>query len=323
MQWRIEARRTGRTFGEILLLNTLVYRVEQVFLIDRRSGLLLQHVHHGAEGMQDADMVSGMLTAIQDFVRDSFKVAEGDSLEGLKVGDLSVWVEPGPLAIVAAVTRGTVPREYRRTLQDAVESVHLQFSEPLERFSGDTSTLDDARPTLEGCVETQYRADERKPRTRGAKILAGIALLAVIVWAGAAYRAHQRWTRYVSVLSAQPGLVVVRTSSEGGKYVVSGLRDPMSRDPKTLLADAGLTEDAVEGRWAPYYSLDEPIMLPRAAAVLNPPDGVTLKLRDGVLWCEGRAPIAWVAEASRLRASAAVRWRRAQCRKGTRAGGLR
>lgn len=300
LQWRIEARRTGRSFGEVLLLNTLVYRVEQVFLIDRRSGILLQHVHHGAEGMQDADMVSGMLTAIQDFVRDSFKVAEGDSLEALKVGELSVWVEPGPLAIVAAVTRGAVPREYRRTLQDAVESIHLQFAEPLEHFSGDTSTLDDARPTLEGCVETQYRADERKPRTRGAKILAAVVLSGLVVWAGVAYRAHQRWTRYVSALSAEPGLVVVSTSRAGGKYVVSGLRDPMSRDPKALLPAAGLSEDVVEGRWAPYYSLDAPLMLSRAAAVLSPPAGVTLALQDGVPWSEGDAPPSWVAEAARL-----------------------
>ena len=44
VQWRLEARRTGRSFGEVVLLKTLIYRVEQVFLIDRRTGLLLQHV---------------------------------------------------------------------------------------------------------------------------------------------------------------------------------------------------------------------------------------------------------------------------------------
>ncbi len=44
LQWRITALRTGKPFAEIVLLNTLVYRVEQVFLIDRESGLLLQHV---------------------------------------------------------------------------------------------------------------------------------------------------------------------------------------------------------------------------------------------------------------------------------------
>ena len=45
-----------------MLLHTLRYRVEQVFLIERSSGLLLQHVTEGSGEVRDADMVSGMLT---------------------------------------------------------------------------------------------------------------------------------------------------------------------------------------------------------------------------------------------------------------------
>ena len=66
------AWRTGKSFAEVVLLNTLVYRVEQVFLIHAQTGLLLQHVVADAVTAQDADMVSGMLTAIRDFARDSF-----------------------------------------------------------------------------------------------------------------------------------------------------------------------------------------------------------------------------------------------------------
>ena len=43
LQWRLEAARTGKPFAEIVLLHTLEYRVEQVFLIHRETGLLLQH----------------------------------------------------------------------------------------------------------------------------------------------------------------------------------------------------------------------------------------------------------------------------------------
>ena len=71
LKWRIEGWRTGRDFGEIVLTRSLGYRVEQVFLVHRETGLLLQHVARSDEVL-DSDMVSGMLTAIQDFVRDSF-----------------------------------------------------------------------------------------------------------------------------------------------------------------------------------------------------------------------------------------------------------
>ena len=49
-RWRIEAWRTGKSFSEVVPLRTLVFRVEQVFLIHRKTGLLLQHVHAGERG---------------------------------------------------------------------------------------------------------------------------------------------------------------------------------------------------------------------------------------------------------------------------------
>ena len=44
VQWRWESFRTGKPYAEIVVLRSLLYRVEQVFLIHRNSGLLLQHV---------------------------------------------------------------------------------------------------------------------------------------------------------------------------------------------------------------------------------------------------------------------------------------
>ena len=256
VQWRLEARRTGKSFGEIVLLKTLVFRVEQIFLIDRRTGLLLQHVQHGAEHVQDADMVSGMLTAIRDFAQDSFKTQDTDSLESLTVGDLSVWIEAGPLAFIAAVIQGTPPREYRQTLQNAIEEIHLRFGETLQAFSGDATALEDARSLLESGLERQYRAEERRPRTRAAWIVVGTAALALAVWAAFAYQSQRRWTRYLSALRAEPGLVVVDATRTGGKYVVTGLRDPLAADPRSFLGAAGLADVEVDGRWAAYQSLD-------------------------------------------------------------------
>ena len=65
LRWRLVAWRTGRPFAEVVLLNTLIYRVEQVFLIHARTGLLLQHVTAESIATQDPDMVSGMLTAMK------------------------------------------------------------------------------------------------------------------------------------------------------------------------------------------------------------------------------------------------------------------
>jgi OOP family OmpA-OmpF porin len=301
IEWRLEARRTGRSFGEVVLLKTLVYRVEQVFLIDRRTGLLLQHVQHGADRVQDADMVSGMLTAIRDFAQDSFKTPDADSLESLKVGDLSVWIEAGPLAFIAAVIRGTAPREFRQTLQSAVEEIHLRFGDVLQSFSGDATVVADARSLLESCLEMRYRAEERKPRPKAAWVFIGAIAAVLGLWAVVGYRAQLRWTHYLDAVRAEPGLVVVDTSRSGGKYVVTGLRDPLARDPETLLAAAGLSPAAVDGRWSAYQSLDPRLVLARATALLHPPAGTTLALgANGVLTASGAPPTAWIAETARL-----------------------
>ncbi len=110
VKWRWEAIRTGRTFSEVVMLHTLVYRVEQLFLLHRDSGLVLRHVFAPGVVVQDVDLVSGMLTAIRDFVQDSFGGGQ-DSLESLRVGDLGVWIEQAPHTVLAAVVRGNPPMD--------------------------------------------------------------------------------------------------------------------------------------------------------------------------------------------------------------------
>ncbi|HEY9779543.1 MAG TPA: hypothetical protein V6D09_05335 [Leptolyngbyaceae cyanobacterium] len=41
-KWRLEALQTGKSFAEVVILRTLVYRVEQVFLIHKQTSLVLQ-----------------------------------------------------------------------------------------------------------------------------------------------------------------------------------------------------------------------------------------------------------------------------------------
>jgi outer membrane protein OmpA-like peptidoglycan-associated protein len=300
LTWRWTALRTGRPFAEIVLVNTLEYRVEQVFLIHSETGLLLQHVAHDPHAGQDADQISAMLTAIRDFVRDSFKTGGGDTLDALRVGELAIIVEQGPYATIAGVVRGTAPYGLRTAFQEALESIHRQLGTELQSFEGDAAPFERARPILESCLVTQFRPRPRRASSRGWLLVTAAVLLALGTWMLLSLRERRQWNAYVERLQAEPGIVVLASGRRNGRFFVGGLRDPLARDPSTLIAAAALAPDAVDSRWEPYQALYPSFVASRASDLLRPPSGVTLDYRDGVLTASGAAPGRWIAESARL-----------------------
>ena len=300
LQWRFTAWRTGKPFAEIVLLNTLVYRVEQVFLVHAKTGLLLQHVTAESVPVQDADMVSGMLTAIRDFARDSFGGRDEDTLDTFRVGELTGIIEHGPHAYIAAVVRGARPPGLRLTLQRALETIHLQQAADFLRFEGNASIFDDTRPVLQECLESQYRTSDRPASRRRWWMVAAAALAALLAWGAWRVIEGQRFSRYLAALSTEPGLVVVDARREGGRFVVEGLRDPLAADPALLVAGTGLSADDVVGRWDLYQAMDPRLAVPRAVRVLQPPPGVRLEMQGDRLVAAGEASPAWIRDASLL-----------------------
>ncbi|MFZ1205361.1 MAG: OmpA family protein [Candidatus Acidiferrales bacterium] len=295
LQWRFEALRTGRPFSEIVLVHSLVFRVEQVFLIHRSTGLPLCHVVAPSVAIEDPSLVSGMLSAIQDFVRDSFHSPQGQAIEKLQIGELEVWVEEGPHAVVAAVIRGMAPAAYRQLLVEAVERVHRKFAQQLQKFQGETAPFASATDDLAPCLEARYR-EKQSLRPKPYMLVFACVLLALLGgwWAFSARRNH-RWKAYAESLGQQPGIVVTSAGRHGGHFVISGLRDPLSSDPQALLRTSGLDARQAEFHWGSYYALDDPILQQRVVATLKPPASVSLSVADGVLRAQGVAPDEWVA----------------------------
>jgi len=299
MKWRWEAFRTRKPFSEIVLLHSIVYRVEQVFLIHKQTGLMLQHVVRIETDVQDADMVSSMLTAIRDFVADSFRVQDHDSLETIRVGDLTVWIEQGPSAILAAVIRGIAPESFRAVLQRTIEKIHAQYDDALASFDGDTIIFESARPLLEDCLIAQYK--EQPKKLSPVLVAATVGLIAALsLWVFFTVRDSLRWENFLSLLHAQEGIVVTAVERQDGKHVIRGLRDEFAKEPSELLGQAQIKPNTVVFQWTPYQSLTKGMILKRAHQILRPPPTVTLRSEDGELVAEGSAPHDWIEEARRI-----------------------
>lgn len=257
IRWRIEGWRTGKSFAEVALAHSLSYRVEHIYVIHRTTGLLLGQVTNQANLLQDSDMVVGMLTAIQDFVRDSFTANKQADLDVIQVGEFKIWLQHGPIALLAAVISGQPKASLREVLVREVERIHRNFQVGMARFETTGQAIPGLEESLGEClVEEMQEQPKKKPSYLKFKI-AGVVLL-LLVCAGAFFYVRRAlyWSDYIDRLRHQPGIVVIEDTRDWMTLSVRGLRDPLAMDPSSILGRYDLSPEDVTQHWEPYYSLD-------------------------------------------------------------------
>jgi hypothetical protein len=298
LRWHFEALRTGKPFGTVVREHSLIEPVTQVFLIHRRTGLLLAQVMRPTAEGQDGDMVSGMLTAIQDFVHDSFTVDKDGKLEVIRVGEVSVLIEQGPHAILAGIiSQGYEPPPLREMFRRTLRRIHEDYAAELERFRGDISGFASAAVILQGCLGlSMIKGDDRISPLTG--VLLAAPVVALLVFGGLFVERALRWHRYLEVLAKEPGIVVLETGWRGGLRSVKGLSDPLAVDPGGLLSAFGFVADDVHAEWARYQAMDEALVLPRVRRALDLPSTVNVAIRDGIVVLDGSAPAGWKEDAA-------------------------
>jgi OOP family OmpA-OmpF porin len=302
VKWRLEALRTGRPFAEVVLLRTLVYQVDEVFLIHPTTGLVLLHVVRENGGVQQPDQVASMLEAIDSFVREAFRPQpSGVHLTHVEIGDLTLWLDRDASLAIAAVVRGIAPREYGDLLREVRERIYLNYQGELARFQSDVSPFATALPLLERCLHSA----RRPPAARAHIWLALAAAVAIVGGAALIARGHTRAAREetllrisVEALQTEPGIAVTSVERENGRVRIRGFRDPIAPAPQDVLAWRGLP--APELSFEPFYSLDPVLVERRARQSLAPPAGVKLTLSGETLHVSGSAPPSWIERARLL-----------------------
>ncbi|RWC50626.1 MAG: OmpA family protein [Mesorhizobium sp.] len=307
LKWRFESWRTGASFSEVVLKHSLVYRIEHAFLINRNSGLLIAHVTADNATSEDPQLISSMLSAIQDFVKDSFNEKEQSSLDTIRFGDLRLWSEVGPFATLVSVIRGNPPEELHEIIRDVLLRIHEESSEALEQFEGDSSQLAGVEAQLQTCVELkQEESNQGFPWL----VVTAALLLSILAggWFFLSWQSAQRWQAYVSRwqayvsrLEAHPGIIVAEQQVRDGQFYIAGLRDPLAADPQSLLSGTQVDPAQVHSQWQFYQSLEPEFVLKRLTASLAPPDSVRLSIDNDRIVAEGEAPDTWI---DRARAAA-------------------
>lgn len=141
----------GGVVGGILFYTYLARRskveIEEVFLV-YRDGVLISHLSRTLMREKDEDVLSGMLTAVQEFVREAFQYGEHRELHKLDFGEYRILIERGKYVYLAVVYSGEESPAIRKKVKSVIDRVEDQFGAALEKWDGDMEEVVGARDLI-------------------------------------------------------------------------------------------------------------------------------------------------------------------------------
>ncbi len=284
LRWRWEAFRTGVPFTQVVLKHTLRYRVEHLLLVNNDGGLLLAHVANVDAELADSDAVAGMLSALQDFARDAVFAHQDEALKSVEVGGMTLKIMRGPLMHLAVAVRGELSEPAQQSLSVLVETLHNESgSSDLDAYKAQYRDLI-ADWMLKNGQESSEAIDDARAIAKAKpllpRVVAGLAVIALLYWAGLAAWHRYQSDRLESALSGVPG-ILAQVSFASGKYQISGSRDPFAEPVMQAAMQLSIAADAIdETQLRPYLSLDPIIWQRRLHASGQLPKALRLS-QDG------------------------------------------
>lgn len=156
----MKARATGVSEVEIAMRDSLPFGgVEEIFLVHYETSILLQYLAREVNSetgeeyfvtqSDDSELISGMLTAVQDFVADAFgEEGEPGSLGDFQHGQKQVLIKAARFVYVAVVIHGVAPSNFGSKVQNLAYEIEGAYAHVLRSFDGDVSAFDAAQTHL-------------------------------------------------------------------------------------------------------------------------------------------------------------------------------
>ncbi len=171
---RVKARLRGVPAADLEMRDALPFTVREIFLIQSGSGLLLAQAGSGES--VDSDLISGMLTAVRDFMHDSFGRQEWpESMDEIQYGEQRIVIQDGRSCYLAVVIGGIEPPGFRAELRRYLNRLQSGRYPVLENFDGDMTKLGEIPETVNKlAVDLQVSApavETPKPLTKAQKMI--------------------------------------------------------------------------------------------------------------------------------------------------------
>jgi len=129
--------------------------IDEVFLMTP-TGMLLKHYTRRLRPDQDEDILAGMLTAVQNFVRESFDEA-GGRLNEIRFEHYDILISHRKNVVVAAIISTKKPEKLRNQLNNVTDDIELRFGEAIRNWSGDKKELGDIDAAMKRFLSGKYK----------------------------------------------------------------------------------------------------------------------------------------------------------------------
>ncbi|TET90780.1 MAG: hypothetical protein E3J35_04980 [Methanomassiliicoccales archaeon] len=114
---------------------------KEIYLIHYPSGITLDSLAPKSEFSLDPDIVGGMVTAVTNFVHDSFHAQDRDTMRSLVVGDVKLMIEHSKNTFIVIVFTGFESSELRTDCQEVLSEIEVEYGKTLETWDGDTESV--------------------------------------------------------------------------------------------------------------------------------------------------------------------------------------
>ena len=120
------------------------FMVEAVYLV-YNDGRLLNHAISEKQPT-DAEILTSMLSAVNDFVADS--LGKQGSIGNMQFGDNSIVIEKGTNCYIAAMAYGATSSDFRDAVKKRVSKIEMEKMKDLVNWNGDVGLFNDCNPDL-------------------------------------------------------------------------------------------------------------------------------------------------------------------------------
>lgn len=153
---RLRNRFSGVKESDLILSEAVQPIIEEVYVIQKESGLLLGSYYSG-DRKDEQDVIAGMLTAIKAFAEDAFK-KENQELETLEWGNFKIILQNNYSYYIAVVLTGAVSKPYRSQLSD---KLNLFINKEMKGVHSKTPANAELYNRLTGALYNLFHTDKR------------------------------------------------------------------------------------------------------------------------------------------------------------------